>query len=1016
MRHPSGKKPDSKHNHDPRNENSKSTESTLTPAFEDRRPGTVAQRKLQEKADEFVKTSTIQRQKNNTGLPDQLKSGIENLSGLSMDDVKVHYNSAQPAQINAHAYAQGANIHLAPGQEKHLPHEAWHVVQQKQGRVQPTGQLKGNINLNDDAGLEKEADKMGNQAIQQKTSGATLQKKSSSAARAVIQRKVNNLNNYFHNNYDNYLGPDDSPAHKIDQEVKDYNNIRAGHAKHDIYVSQIVDLESIQGLEAQAFQEITQRIRARKTQREQNKRVFEASNRLDTQRISQIDQRLEAIEEELDSAEDTGDLVREQQALGREKQNLEQSVHARTQQIAVLRIEIAVLDNQLTTDLGNDQGQFHTEVGNEIIAVRGEIQNSALTARLPSIEKLGTRFYQDRAPKKINALIQKLNGAGNPNEKFPIVMELDEAIYSWKNTYTSGGHLKVKYRGLSENYEARLATVKLIEHQLQFTRNAILQNVFGGAAAAAGDGGGLGRDIMNFGKEAGSTLAAPGRGSRFAGGAGSSTGLTGELKETGKIEIPGIWSESFSPEQISKLSEYLNAAGAGVNGLGQFFRLMEIADSWKTFKANKTKLNALMLALNIADVGATTAAEVVMAGDNITKLKEGKSLDESTNWSKPGWENAAVVTTGLAQGVFALKNLALGIISLRKAYQRKGIDNDKMFTHSLQGGISLTKAVISGMRTAQSVYKIIHATVPPALLHAIPFVSLALDLIELIESIYRTAQGYKQQRAMEERMAKFENSAHPGFFRHLNDDRIARKETRGVFALGFGATRKSYRRFNPWVMHEIDARGAGGLQIDIDGQGATTNLNATDVKEIKEYEYLSKMQEINQKRKTKGGLDAIKTLVNMTGDILTLAHVAAIGGVALKSLTTVGSLTHSGSKLAQKAYRNYKRSKLEDEHGGMGSFTNVKAYNDAVGGREAVDKSTKQKETEYFRHATYILDRLTTMAVAGHGPANIDNAVEVFQDNKKLLKATGVDYYDFINTSNVDDQVKLLIKSMKSGR
>lgn len=106
----------------------------------------------------------IQKKENNTGLPDNLKSGIENLSGYSMDDVKVHYNSGKPAQLQAHAYAQGTEIHLASGQEKHLPHEAWHVVQQKQGRVKPTTQLKAKVNVNDDTGLEKEADVMGAKA------------------------------------------------------------------------------------------------------------------------------------------------------------------------------------------------------------------------------------------------------------------------------------------------------------------------------------------------------------------------------------------------------------------------------------------------------------------------------------------------------------------------------------------------------------------------------------------------------------------------------------------------------------------------------------------------------------------------------------------------------------------------------------------------------------------------------------------------------------------------------------
>jgi hypothetical protein len=114
------------------------------------------------------KFETIQKKRNETGLPDDLKSGIENQSGLSIDDVKVHYNSDKPAQLNAHAYAQGTDIHMAPGQEKHLAHEAWHVVQQKQGRVKPTMQMKGNVNVNDDEGLEKEADVMGAKALQRK--------------------------------------------------------------------------------------------------------------------------------------------------------------------------------------------------------------------------------------------------------------------------------------------------------------------------------------------------------------------------------------------------------------------------------------------------------------------------------------------------------------------------------------------------------------------------------------------------------------------------------------------------------------------------------------------------------------------------------------------------------------------------------------------------------------------------------------------------------------------------------
>lgn len=118
-------------------------------------------------ADRHTAQPPIQRKENTTGLPDNLKSGIEHLSGYAMDDVNVHYNSSKPAQLNAHAYAQGTDIHVASGQERHLPHEAWHVVQQKQGRVQPTRQLKGKVAVNDDTGLEREADVMGEKALRQ---------------------------------------------------------------------------------------------------------------------------------------------------------------------------------------------------------------------------------------------------------------------------------------------------------------------------------------------------------------------------------------------------------------------------------------------------------------------------------------------------------------------------------------------------------------------------------------------------------------------------------------------------------------------------------------------------------------------------------------------------------------------------------------------------------------------------------------------------------------------------------
>jgi hypothetical protein len=118
----------------------------------------------------FGQASQLKEEKhvrqNKTGIPDQVKAGVESLSGISLDSVNVHYNSAKPAQMQALAYTQGNEIHVAPGQEKHVPHEAWHVVQQTQGRVQPTMHMTDGTAVNDDHSLESEADHMGAKAMQ----------------------------------------------------------------------------------------------------------------------------------------------------------------------------------------------------------------------------------------------------------------------------------------------------------------------------------------------------------------------------------------------------------------------------------------------------------------------------------------------------------------------------------------------------------------------------------------------------------------------------------------------------------------------------------------------------------------------------------------------------------------------------------------------------------------------------------------------------------------------------------
>ncbi|MEO8541124.1 MAG: DUF4157 domain-containing protein [bacterium] len=124
-------------------------------------------------------------------LPRDLRSRMEGLSGYALGDVRVHRGSSEPARMDALAFTQGSTIHLGSGQDEHLAHEAWHVVQQKQGRVPTTGEVDGRP-LNHTTALEAEADAMGERAMASETKGTGSLQNVSAPSTSPVQLKCGN--------------------------------------------------------------------------------------------------------------------------------------------------------------------------------------------------------------------------------------------------------------------------------------------------------------------------------------------------------------------------------------------------------------------------------------------------------------------------------------------------------------------------------------------------------------------------------------------------------------------------------------------------------------------------------------------------------------------------------------------------------------------------------------------------------------------------------------------------------
>ncbi|SCY14493.1 eCIS core domain-containing protein [Desulfoluna spongiiphila] len=113
----------------------------------------------------------VAQAKNTTGMPDNVKEGMQRSFQSDFSNVTVHPSSSKAPALGAQAFTQGHEIHFAPGQFRPdttsgralLGHELAHVVQQREGRVSPTCEVSG-MPVNDNPGLEAEADALGKRA------------------------------------------------------------------------------------------------------------------------------------------------------------------------------------------------------------------------------------------------------------------------------------------------------------------------------------------------------------------------------------------------------------------------------------------------------------------------------------------------------------------------------------------------------------------------------------------------------------------------------------------------------------------------------------------------------------------------------------------------------------------------------------------------------------------------------------------------------------------------------------
>lgn len=168
-------------------------------------------------------------------LPTAVRSRMETAFGQDFADVRIRESEAA-TQWGVQAFTVGHQITVAPGNanlssrqgEELLGHELAHVVQQRQGRVQPQAQV-GPFSINDDPTLEREADRMGAQVAQGKriTALSSLPPSTPSApAVAPVQMKLKNPFKALWRKLRGRSSPANAPVNII-PPTPNHNNVQA---------------------------------------------------------------------------------------------------------------------------------------------------------------------------------------------------------------------------------------------------------------------------------------------------------------------------------------------------------------------------------------------------------------------------------------------------------------------------------------------------------------------------------------------------------------------------------------------------------------------------------------------------------------------------------------------------------------------------------------------------------------------------------------------------------------------
>ncbi len=476
---------------------------------------------------------------------------------------------------------------------------------------------------------------------------------------------------------------------------------------------------------------------------------------------------------------------------------------------------------------------------------------------------------------------------------------------------------------------------------------------------------------------------------------------------------------SSSLDNVSQGLEKAKLANTAKGGLDLYageidglVGLMAMAKTGKNICDSKDKWNTLK------ETGSFVESGVAKSASGFSKMIDSgaKLLGHENGVGASGM--AANVTSTIADGLGSLKSAALGVIGLYKIYVAQSADRPKLAAETFK---NLCESAASAAKVAKTTYDIMGKAIPGGLAYTIPGLSIAVAAINLLMRLSdalvagSTSQDMsKEADTLRPEVATNLGVENPtleapgkgfdldrrGTFPSYKTYFRVKGAIRNAIATIYGIADEASKRLEtkPQNLHDEKLIVSNVINTEALPDVVKGKLNKpfADAKSkeefkksvdsvksiedsVKKYEFLDKMAEINQKRKTSGWTDVALELVNIAGDIVTIATsasgVGALVGQGMKAATVAYKSGHGAAKFVQGIHRN----------------------------RTGSNKSASNKHKEYCQHAQFIYSQIANLK-----PTDDPRTVASY------IEATGMGLTEFMGlASTPDKQVEALVSAMK---